>query len=117
MLLDGTHAFPFAIVEWHFLNRLLRPGGIMVVDDAPIPAVAPVERFMRSDPDWEAVAVLDQRAVAFRKLRETPEKSWLDQAINANYPDHSFLPLRQRLAADTRIRVNGLRTKLSQLRR
>jgi predicted O-methyltransferase YrrM len=116
VLLDGTHSFPYAIVEWHFLNRLLRPGGIMVIDDAPIPAVAPVERFMRSDPDWEALAILDQRTVAFRKVRESPERSWLDQAINATYPDHSVLPLRQRVAADARIRASGLRNRLSQLR-
>jgi hypothetical protein len=88
----------------------------MVVDDAPIPAVAPVEKFMRSDPDWETLAILDQRTVAFRKMRESPDRSWLDQPINATYPDLSFLPLRQRAAADARIRVDGLRTKLSQLR-
>lgn len=110
ILLDGTHAFPYAVVEWHFLRRLLRPGGLILVDDVPIPAVAPVYRFMSADPDWQLVAHLDRRTAAFRKLRETRAgQTWPEQGINRGYPDLSFLPPGDRLRAAARHHRRKLR--------
>lgn len=113
VLLDGTHAFPFAVVEWHFLRRHLLPGGLFVLDDVPIPAVAPVYRFMQCDPDWELVSHLDRRTAAFRKLRETPDQTWRDQGLNRSYPDFSYLPARERIKAISAYRRRWLRSEVA----
>lgn len=99
VFLDGTHAFPYAIVEWHYLRRHLEVGGLLLVDDAPIPAVGVLHRFLDADPDWERIAVVDRRTVLFRKLRETMEVTWRDQPFNAGYPELAFLPPTQRVRA------------------
>ncbi len=109
VLLDGTHAFPYAIVEWHFLRHLLRPGGLFLVDDIPIPAVNPLFEFMHSDEHWELITHLDRRTAAFRKLRDLPEQTWRDQRYNDSYPIHSHLSLSARTAARAQGSARALR--------
>lgn len=97
-LIDGAHSFPFPVVDYHYVSRLLRPGGVLVLDDVPIPAVAIVYRFLLSEPAWSHVAVLDDRAAAFTLLRPLdPGDPWGSQRINRRYPDRSFLPAPRRV--------------------
>jgi SAM-dependent methyltransferase len=96
-LIDGAHSFPYPIVDFHYVSRLLRPGGLLVLDDVPIPAVGILYHFLISEPAWRRVAVLDDRAAAFRLLRPLDAGDpWGSQRINEAYPDYSFLgPGRQ----------------------
>jgi predicted O-methyltransferase YrrM len=97
VLVDGAHAFPFPVVDFHYVSRLLRPGGVLVLDDVPIPSVATVYRFLMSEPAWVRLAVLDDRAAAFRLVRPVDAGDpWGSQAMNAGYPDFSFLPPARR---------------------
>ena len=96
-LIDGAHSYPFPVVDFHYVSRLLRPGGVLVLDDVPIPSVGGVYRFLRDDPRWELVDVVDHRAAAFRLTCPLPDGDpWGDQRGNAAYPDYSFLPLPAR---------------------
>jgi hypothetical protein len=113
IFIDGTHAFPYAMVEWHYLRRLLRPGGHLLMDDVPIPTVGFLFRFLQADPDWQLVSLLDSRAAAFQKLCETPvEQTWREQALNAAYPDYAYLPLDARIRAAARYRFRRTRSWL-----
>jgi predicted O-methyltransferase YrrM len=95
---DGGHSFPHPVVDWHFVSRRLRTGGVLLVDDIPIPAVAVVYRAMLDDPAWELLDLADHRAAAFRKVAEAPEgDDWRLQAFNRRYPDYSFVSPARRL--------------------
>lgn len=96
-LIDGAHSFPYPVVDFHYVSRRLRPGGVLVLDDVPIPSVGSVYRFLRADTRWELLDLVDHRAAAFRLNRPLPEGDpWGEQRCNATYPDYSFLPLSQR---------------------
>ncbi len=104
--IDGRHSFPQPVVDFHLIEQRLEVGGLMVLDDVPIPAVAVVHRFMMSSPDWEFVRYADDRASAFRKLADADDDdNWKRQPFNRTWPDFSFLPLPQRLVASTVERV------------
>lgn len=112
-LIDGSHAFPWAVVEWHFLRKLLKPGGLLLLDDVPIPAVTPVYRYVHAEPDWALVRLLDRRTAAFHKIRETPlTQTWRQQGMNASAPDYSFLPARDRLIARSKYTAKIARSAL-----
>jgi SAM-dependent methyltransferase len=130
-LVDGAHSFPFPVVDFHYVSRLLRPGGVLVLDDVPIPSVGMVYRFLVSETAWSRLAVLDDRAAAFRLLRPLDSGDpWGSQALNARYPDYTFLPpvrralvtsveraARSRTARLLRSRVPGLDRLAPRLRR
>lgn len=113
--IDGKHSFPHPIVDWHYLSTALRIGGVLLVDDLPIPAVAPVARHMLLDPCWEMLEIADHRAGVFRKLAEPePHDDWEAQPYNRGYPDFGFLPAAERLPLRARHAVRESRRALGE---
>ena len=113
--IDGKHSFPHPIVDWHYLSTALQVGGVLLVDDLPIPAVAPVARHMLLDPCWEMLEIADNRAGVFRKLAEPePHDDWEAQPYNRGYPDFGFLPPAERLPLQARHAVRQGRPELGE---
>jgi predicted O-methyltransferase YrrM len=96
--IDGKHAFPYPVLDFHFIERRLAIGGCIVLDDVPIPAVRMVYDFLHTSPAWMFEAIADDRAAAFRKLAEpdVDDDDWVFQPLNRRYPDYSFAPLSRR---------------------
>lgn len=108
--IDGGHSFPIPVIDWHYVARRLRVGGILVLDDVPIPAVAVVFRAMLADPGWVLLELADHRAAAFRKTAEIPEGDvWRRQAFNRSFPDYSFAGLSTRMRLQARHRAREFR--------
>jgi predicted O-methyltransferase YrrM len=47
--IDGVHLFDYTLVEFFFIDKMLRPGGLVVFDDLQLPAVRKVVRFAVSN--------------------------------------------------------------------
>lgn len=100
VLIDGAHCFPVPALDFHYLSRRLRIGGLLLLDDAWIPSVAGVFDYLSAEPSWEQLAILDRQAVLWRRVAEdvcAGGDFWRAQGMNRSYPDYSFLPLPDRL--------------------
>ncbi len=65
--IDGNHGWPAVFVDFCYLNRMLRPGGLMFVDDIQIYAVAQLVCLLREQtPHYEFVGI-DSKMATFRK--------------------------------------------------
>jgi predicted O-methyltransferase YrrM len=60
---DGNHRFDGVFVDLIYLGRLVRPGGIVFLDDYQLPAVAKAASFFATNLGWklEEVSVTDHR--------------------------------------------------------
>lgn len=113
--IDGKHSFPHPVVDWHYITTALRVGGLLLVDDLPIPAVTPIVRHMLVDPAWELLELADNRAGVFRKLAEPePGDDWEAQPYNRSYPDFGFLPVAERLPLQARHAARQGRRELGE---
>lgn len=118
VFIDGLHAFPGPIVDWHYTAKRLVVGGVMVIDDVPIPGIRLLYDHMNSGAEWERLAVVDGRAAAFRKLAEPlGGDPWRHQTINRGYPDFSFLSPRERMKASAGAKRMRARTLGSRIKR
>jgi predicted O-methyltransferase YrrM len=52
---DGSHRFHEVFVDLYFLRKLVRPGGIVVLDDHWWPSVATAARYFEMNLGWRAV--------------------------------------------------------------
>lgn len=79
---DGLHRFDQALVEFYYINRLLRPGGVVLFDDAVRPSVKRVLCHALTYPSYElyastgeaparptALGALRARAARLRRVR------------------------------------------------
>jgi predicted O-methyltransferase YrrM len=53
---DGSHIFHEVFVDLYFLRRLVRPGGLVILDDVAWPSVATAARYYEVNTGWEPVA-------------------------------------------------------------
>ena len=82
---DGNHRFDGVFLDLVFLGRLLRPGGIVFVDDYQLPAVTRAASFFLNNLDWtleEASAADDQHQWAVLRTSSVPDTRPFDYYVD-----------------------------------
>jgi predicted O-methyltransferase YrrM len=73
---DGSHVFHNVFVDLYFLRELVRPGGLIVLDDYQWPSVATAVRYFEVNTGWQSQPIAQPtRLRAFRlpSLRVEPD--------------------------------------------
>ena len=81
---DGNHRFDGIFVDLFFLGRLVRPGGIVFLDDYQLPAVARAASFFVSNLGWtleEVSAVDDHHQWAVLRTSAVPDTRPFDYYV------------------------------------
>lgn len=97
---DSTKIFDIACVDVHFCHKMLRIGGVLVLDDVGYPGVRRLARLMVQQPQWKLIASFGQKNLS-------PRRTFLANAV-------SFAPFRNELIApefDNLERENGLQAQ------
>jgi hypothetical protein len=98
LLIDGAHRVPFPFLDWHYGARTLKVGGLLLLDDIPIPAVHLLYDFLRGEPEWRLVRIYGDKLALFEKLAEPadqPGQDWELQRYNQPWR-YAHVPLRRR---------------------
>lgn len=91
VLVDGSHAFPLAIIDWYYAAGRLRAGGHVILDDVQLTQVSlGLRRFLSRDPRWRSVAGTGKWAAYRRDTEHSLSEEWLDQ----EFVDRKFGPKR-----------------------
>lgn len=76
---DGAHWFENALIDIMMLARLIRPGGLLVVDDQWMGSVHAATGYARLNLNLEAIPARSagaERFAAFRVLAADPSRAW-----------------------------------------
>jgi predicted O-methyltransferase YrrM len=71
-LIDGDHRFEGVFLDLCFADRLVRPGGLVIVDDLWMPAIRLAVSYVERNLRWELLPRAMTRAFRWRRLRNLP---------------------------------------------
>jgi predicted O-methyltransferase YrrM len=75
---DGSHRFHEVFVDLYFLRKIVRPGGLIVLDDYDTASVRTAARYYERNLGWTEVAGYDTRGRALRLPTELVEPAFED---------------------------------------
>lgn len=77
--IDGNHTFDHALVDFFYVDRLLKVGGVIVFDDVDFPALSRLCSYVETNRAYEHVMDLEDlgelRAKAYRKRADDDRSS------------------------------------------
>lgn len=74
-LIDGCHGFPAPFLDFFYLSRNLKVGGVLAIDDVQIWTGRILVEFLKAEISWEFLRQVDKTAF-FRKVRELEWNEW-----------------------------------------
>jgi predicted O-methyltransferase YrrM len=109
-LIDGNHSHPFPLLDFHFLDQMLEPGGRLLVDNTEIDAVQELTDYLDLEAAYDLERLIGNCAV-YRKVR-TRELGWKSQVIRRSPEDvdvarRELARLRMEIAPDLRLALSG----------
>ena len=83
-LIDGRHGFPNPIIDWYYIARVLKIGGLLVIDDLHILTCELLVNFLRAEPDWAIVEETERVAILRKQGNSTLSNEWKKQPYVRN---------------------------------
>jgi predicted O-methyltransferase YrrM len=71
---DGSHIFHNVFVDLYFLRELVRPGGLIVLDDCQSPSVATAVRYFEVNTEWQRVPIGQPTRLRAFRLPDLPRE-------------------------------------------
>jgi predicted O-methyltransferase YrrM len=113
-IIDGWHTFDHALVDFFYINKMLDPGGIVILDDAHWPSIFRLTQHIRTYPAYEPFEPFELvRAVP--KKRSDPLRTKLRRALShllpslkrpwdgrEHHPDYRRCVAFRKVTSDTR---------------
>ena len=84
ILLDGSHAFPIPMIDWHYTHPHLKVGGRLMLDNSSINAVRMLCDFLLTDPNYRFDLQVGDCTV-WTKVADNPMVGWGEQPLNQRY--------------------------------
>jgi FkbM family methyltransferase len=79
-LIDGNHSFPFPVIDWHFIDKYLKVGSTLFIDDIHIPGVNLLIKFLDSEPSYTLIETLDV-CLVYQKVKKQRAMGWSKQDL------------------------------------
>lgn len=103
VFIDGGHGFPTPVIDWYYAGGRLRKGGLLVLDDLQLRAVADLARYLGRDPRWK-LEVRTRKWAAYRRQSEGPLR---EEAVHQRFWPAPLDVRVRRLPQNVRRRIGG----------
>jgi hypothetical protein len=88
-LIDGPHGYPFPDLEYYYFYPVIERGGLLLIDDLPIPSIGRMFDIIKSDDMFELVEVVEDQLAIFSRtdapLIDPQSDSWWLQGYNRQF--------------------------------
>lgn len=91
---DGFHGFPIPIIDFYYLSRKLKVGGVLAIDDTNIWSGEVIAKVLMMDSDWEFLSEQDGKTSYLRRIGKFRDKEFSQQPFvlaNSRYVAAQFI--------------------------
>jgi len=88
---DGSHRFHEVFLDLYYLRKIVRPGGLIVLDDSDKPSVRTAARYYERNLGWTAIAGAFARGTV-RSTGADPRATPVTRCMAVRLPDPAFEP-------------------------
>ncbi|WP_097654831.1 class I SAM-dependent methyltransferase [Candidatus Chloroploca asiatica] len=75
-LIDGYHTFDHALLDFFYINRMLKVGGIVLFDDIPMPSIQKLLAYIANYPGYKPLPLPtvyeNHRTIRIRRMMKSP---------------------------------------------
>ncbi len=79
VLIDGSHSFPVAFLDFYYVAIRLTVGGVLIIDDTNLWTGAVLRKFLLQEREWELLHDFPRSSAFVKSKQVNLDKSWLDQ--------------------------------------
>jgi hypothetical protein len=97
VLVDGSHSFPIPCIDWFYTTRLLKQGGIMIIDDIQLWSGKVLVDFLDAEEVWQQITRKDRFAI-YRLLADSKavvSRWWGEQPYVVRHSNHMSYAIRR----------------------
>lgn len=73
---DGNHRFDYVFVDLFYLDKLVKPGGVIAVDDYNLPGIHRAVSFYLTNRKWKLLEAVDDRLAVLRTATEPDDRDF-----------------------------------------
>jgi len=73
---DGNHRYDYVFVDLFYLGELVKPGGVVAVDDYNLPGIHRAVSFYLTNRKWTLLETVDDRLAVLRTASEPDERDF-----------------------------------------
>lgn len=100
--IDSTKVFDQLCVDVHFCTKILRVGGVLVLDDVGYPGIRKLARLMTQQPHWKMID-------SYEPGRMSPKRSMLARAVSVvPFRDELIAPEFQDIQRENRLHAQAI---------
>jgi predicted O-methyltransferase YrrM len=103
--IDGWHTFDHTLVDFFYIDMMLRDGGFIVFDDVGYPAINAVVRFVLTNRSYELVRELTYEEPRGTRLRRAVKRRLRPLARTDRDPAPAHEPLLRRIESASSVAV------------
>jgi hypothetical protein len=109
-LIDGNHSHPFPLLDFHYMDLMLAPGGRLLIDNTEIEAVQELTGYLEVEAAYDLERLIGNCAV-YRKVRDRAF-GWKSQVLrrapgDAQAARRELTQLRMEVTPDLRAALTG----------
>lgn len=115
--IDGNHTFDHTLIDFFYLNRMMEVGGVIIFDDAGMPAIKKLLRYILNYPAYQLIGNVNMKTTTKNKMVDWLIKTplgWISKLLPGKLKHEIFSG--KVIISDRKLRLNSSMVAIQKIK-